>query len=279
MKKFLTVLIFTLAILLTLGLLLYPSVSSYVNSLSQSRAVAHYFDDIASVSNEEAQRMLAEAREYNGELLTKSGRFNPSEEETARYHELLDAGRGVMGVLMIDKINVKLPMYHGTDEGVLQVGLGHMQGTSLPVGGPSTHAFITGHRGLPSSTLLTELDKMVEGDRFILYVLGETMTYEVDNIVTVLPHDVKELNITPGADYCTLVTCTPYGINSHRLLVRGTRVDNDVSPQWETIYSGAKRLDKFLTLAVFMIPLTPLVITLAFILQRRSARKGRIALR
>ena len=176
---------------------------------------------------------------------------------------------------MIDKIDVKLPIYHGTNENVLQIGLGHLPGTSLPVGGVGTHAFITGHRGLPSSTLLTDLDKMEPGDKFSLYVMGETLTYQVDNIQTVEPHEAEALDIDPNKDYCTLVTCTPYGINTHRLLVRGNRIENDSNAGWEAMYAEARLLDRIKVILGLIVVLTPVLI-IYIIIKCRKVNKGGI---
>ena len=271
-KKYIIAIIVAVFILIDLSVLLYPSLSAYVNARSQSRAVAHYFDDVAGMDDTDIQAILEAAREYNRDLLRMANRFNYTQADTARYKALLNTGRGVMGVLAIDKINVKLPIYHGTDEDVLQVGLGHLQGTSLPVGGTGTHAFITGHRGLPSSTLLTELDKLAEGDTFALYIMGETLTYRVDNIQTVLPEEVSSLDIDPDMDYCTLVTCTPYGVNSHRLLVRGYRIEN-LNPGWDAVYADARRLDKALVILLFLAPAVPALV-IYLVIRCRKIRKG-----
>jgi len=260
MKKYMFGIVMTLGVFITLSVLLYPTVSDYLNSRSQSRVVARYFDDVVHMDDEKPQRLLKAAREYNRKLLKNNYRFKFTEQETTEYRSLLNTGGDVMGVLVIDKINVKLPIYHGTDEGVLHAGVGHIQGSSLPVGGTGTHSFITGHRGLPSATLLSNLNKMAEGDIFILYVLGETLTYQVDQIQTVEPHEVETLAIDPDMDYCTLVTCTPYGVNSHRLLVRGQRVENADTADWNSIYAGAKRLDKLIIILIFTVPVLPVLI-------------------
>ena len=221
--------VFTAGVLLVfiagLSILLYPYVTGYINSQRQSRVVAQYHRDIETLSEEEFADLLDAAHEYNRTLRGKSGRYTLSEKEMEEYLSLLDPfGNGIIGTLTIDKINVNLPIYHGTNEGVLRMGAGHLEGTSLPVGGLGTHSVITGHRGLPTAILLTELDKMVIGDTFVLNILGAMLTYEVDQIIVVEPHEIDELAIDAEKDYCTLVTCTPYGINSHRMLVRGARV-------------------------------------------------------
>ena len=275
MKNKMIKILFIIGIIATLSVLLYPFVADHVNSRNQSRVVSYYFEDIAEMDDSDRQAMLEAAHEYNINLLYKTNRFVFTDEDTLIYKKQLDAGRGIMGILKIDKINVNLPIYHGTDEGVLQVGAGHLRGTSLPVGGIGTHAFITGHRGLPSSTLLSNLDKMVKGDIFIIYVMGETLTYEVDDIQTVIPEDVDALNIYPDKDYCTLVTCTPYGINTHRLLVRGHRVDGVAESQSEMSGTGSKRPEKIVVIGIFMIPVLPILLIIAIIKCVKIYRKGK----
>lgn len=207
-------------------LLLYPTVSEFWNSYHQTRAVITYAETVSAMEEQERAKQREAAQAYNAELLEKQNRFRMSEAEQERYDVLLDVtGTGIMGYVEIPGIKVSLPIYHGTGEAALQSGAGHIEGTSLPVGGESTHAALSGHRGLPSARLFTDLDKMKEGDIFTLHVLGETLTYEVDRILTVEPDEVEALEILPGEDLCTLVTCTPYGINSHRLLVRGHRIE------------------------------------------------------
>jgi sortase A len=276
MKKFVIIIsLLTLGLFIGVSVLLYPALADYVNSKSQSRIVAGYIDDVAGMDDSKKQAMLEAAREYNQELLYSESRFRFTEKDWAEYKLLLNTGRGVMGILAIDKIDVKLAIYHGTDEGNLQIGLGHMQGTSLPVGGPGTHACITGHRGLPSSTLLSELDRMAEGDTFVLYIMGEALTYRVDQIKTVEPHEVQSLGIDPDKDYCTLVTCTPYGVNSHRLLVRGQRTENAMNAGWAAVYADLRRLDKPMVILICLIPALPVLICLV-ILRGRKIRKGGI---
>jgi len=273
MKRKIIGLTVILVVVIDLCVLLYPTASSYFNSLSQSRAVIRYLDDVSGLQEENVQALLEAARAYNRALLQRTNRFLFTDEEKLEYERQLDIGRGVMGVLVIDKINVKLAIYHGTDEGVLQVGLGHMQGTSLPVGGAGTHAFITGHRGLPSSTLLTDLDKMAEGDTFALYIMGETLTYRVDHIQTVEPHEIESLDIDRDMDCCTLVTCTPDGINPLRLLGRGRRAENAAGAGWEAIHADARWLDKIMTLLLFAVPVLPAMI-LYFVFKCRKIHKG-----
>ena len=213
--------------LLGLGLILYPSVADWWNSFHQSRAVAAYAQKVANLDSSEYDRILAEAEAYNNKLAAKGIKWTMNEEEIAAYEEELDiTGTGIMGYITIPKIHVELPIYHGIDDAVLQIAIGHLPETSLPVGGESTHSVVSGHRGLPSAKLFTDIDKLVEGDTWTVNVLNRTLTYEVDQIRVVEPSDLSNLKIEQGKDYFTLITCTPYGINTHRLLVRGHRVDN-----------------------------------------------------
>lgn len=219
-----------LLLVVGVGLLLYPTVSDWWNSFHQSRAIADYRHQVDDNSQEDNEALWDEAVAYNASLSRDDGRFVPSPEEEQAYAEVLDVtGTGIMGYVDIPKIGVSLPIYHGIDEAVLQIAIGHIPGSSLPVGGGGTHTVISGHRGLPSARLFTDIDQLELGDRFTLHVLDQALTYEVDQIVTVLPDDIGELAIEDGRDYCTLVTCTPYGVNDHRLLVRGHRVPTEES--------------------------------------------------
>ena len=278
MKKKYIVWIFVTLIIVDLFLWLYPTVSDYVNSKTQSQAVAGYEESLADMDDERTQLLLKEAREYNQRLLSKENRFAFTSDETDEYKRTLGMSRGIIGILTIDKIDVKLPIYHGTDEGVLQVGLGHIPGTSLPVGGEGTHAFITGHTGLPSSTLFTNLNRLTEGDEFSLYVLGETLRYRVDNIQKVRPNEARALNIDPQKDYCTLVTCYPYGINNKRLLVRGHRVAETTSTiiaaERAALAGNAQQVDKGSVILIFTIPVLPILIVYIALKCRRIQTGG-----
>lgn len=228
MKKALPVLL----IILGAGLLLYPSVANYYNSLVQARVITGYNDAVRNMAQDDIDAMWNEAVMYNrgrryGTDFAHLGTLLEDKEAMAKYNSTLDVtGTGVMGYIEIPKLAVRLPIYHGTDEGVLRVAAGHLEWTSLPVGGKGQHAVLTGHRGLPNAKLFTDLPELSLGDTFVLRILDRALTYRVDQIVTVLPEDIDELKPVAGKDYCTLVTCTPYGINTHRLLVRGTRVKN-----------------------------------------------------
>ena len=247
MKKHLTTVRRVLVLLAGAALLLYPTASDYWNSFHQSRAIAGYSETVSSLNQEDYERVWREACEYNARMAGKTTPYKLSDEEWESYHAQLNvAGSGVMGYIDIPKIKVTLPVYHGTDESVLQVAAGHIESSSLPVGGASSHCVISGHRGLPSAKLFTDLDQLGEGDIFQLQILNETLTYEVDQIRIVLPQEVGELNIVQGQDYCTLVTCTPYGINSHRMLVRGRRIANPEEVSVVRITADAIRIDPVL---------------------------------
>lgn len=213
------------ALLLGSFLLLYPTLSEHINTMHQSRAIQKYNEITASMSGDQYDAVFEAADEYNKKIAETEGvLFKPS--LVPGYKDTLDiTGTGIMGYLTIEKIRVELPIYHTVDENVLQIAAGHLPGTSLPVGGLGTHAVLSGHRGLPSARLFTDLDKMEIGDLFYITVLSEVLTYQVDQITVVDPSEVDDLKIDPHRDYCTLFTCTPYGVNSHRLLVRGVRVE------------------------------------------------------
>lgn len=226
MKKHLSTIILVLILLTGLSLVLYPTVSEYWNMYHQSRIISDYTDDVEEIDEEEYARMWQEAQEYNRELARDGNCWKMTKEQKQKYYSVLNVGgTGVMGYIEIPKIHCSLPVYHGADESILQVAVGHIEGSSLPVGGSSTHCVLSGHRGLPSAKLFTDLDQMEKGDIFLLKILNETLAYEVDQIKTVLPEEMDNLKIEEGEDLCTLVTCTPYGVNSHRLLVRGHRTE------------------------------------------------------
>ncbi len=208
------------------AIFLYPSISDWWNSMHATQAIAGYVSAVEDMSEEEKETMMEQARVYN-ESLPNGVNFNLSAEQYAQYESILDiTGTGIMGYVQIKSIGVNLPVYHGVDEGILQIAVGHIPGSSFPIGGERTHCVMSGHRGLPSAKLFSDLDKLSEGDTFTVTVLDETVTYMVDQIRIVLPEETDELAIVDGEDYCTLTTCTPYGINSHRILMRGHRVDN-----------------------------------------------------
>ena len=225
--RHLTTILLVAVFMIGIGLIGYPSFSDYWNSFHQSRAIMNYTETVANMDQEKFDALIQEAEEYNAKLARTGINWTMSEEQQKQYDSLLNFdGTGDMGYINIPKINVELPIYHGTSDSVLQTSIGHLAETSLPVGGESTHTVLSGHRGLPSAKLFTDLDKLTEGDTFTLNILNQTLTYEVDQIRIVEPTDLSDLQIVEGQDLCTLVTCTPYGINTHRLLVRGHRIAN-----------------------------------------------------
>lgn len=227
MRKHISTIIAVLIFITGLSLLLYPTVSECWNSLYQSKVVANYSDKMKKMTQKQKQAAIDAAVAYNKTLVLNDARFTPTEEQSATYNSLLDAdGLGMMGYIVIPKISCKLSIHHTVNDSVLQVGVGHLEGSSLPVGGKSTHCVLSSHRGLPSAKLFTELDELVKGDIFYLHVYDRVLTYKVDHITTIEPDDYSLFEIEEGKDLCTLFTCTPYGINTHRLVVRGHRISD-----------------------------------------------------
>lgn len=239
--------------------------------MHQSRAIAEYSEEVERLDEELYQKFWEDAKAYNLTLIGKANRFTMSEEEREEYEGLLDiSGSGIIGYVEIPAIDCKLPIYHGSDEAVLQIAVGHIEGSSLPVGGAGTHCVLSGHRGLPSAKLFSNLDKLEIGDTFMLKVLDETLTYEVDQILVVEPDETEALAIEEGEDYCTLITCTPYGINTHRLLVRGHRVPN----QEDRSAAGGDRRVANLWPVISLAAVMALMLLLVLLLVRGRKRKG-----
>lgn len=256
MKKHLSTALLLLVLLAGVALLLYPTASDYWNSFHQSRAIAGYAESVSGLNAVDYEHIWRSAREYNARLLERANPFRVLEEDEADYNGELNVGNnGIMGYIEIPSIEVSLPIYHGTSDGVLQVAVGHLQGSSLPVGGPSTHCVLSGHRGLPSAKLFTNLDQLAEGDIFMLRILNETLTYEVDQIHIVLPDEMGDLVVQEGQDHCTLITCTPYGVNTHRLLVRGKRIETPEAASSARITADAVRIDPILVAPVAAAPM------------------------
>ncbi|MGM9538976.1 MAG: class C sortase [Candidatus Onthomonas sp.] len=269
MRKHLSTIVLFLVFFVGLSLLLYPTVSDYWNSLHQSRAIATYAEEVANLDGDHYDRLWADAEAYNRTLPDKENRYRLSDEEREEYESLLNvSGNGIIGYIEIPEINCSLPIYHGTDEAVLQIAVGHIEGTSLPVGGEGTHCVLSGHRGLPSAKLFTDLDKLKEGDIFMLRVLDETLTYEVDRILIVEPDEVDALEMEAGKDYCTLVTCTPYGINTHRLLVRGHRIENQAEARTVRVTADAMQIDPIIVAPLVAAPML-LVLLIILLLPKR----------
>ena len=271
-RKHFTTILLVLILLTGVSLLLYPTVSDYWNSFHQSRAIASYVEAVAEIDNTDYEKMWQEAVAYNEKLKDNSGRWTPTDEELEEYERLLNVSdTGIMGYIEIPKIKVSLPIYHGTDEAILQIAIGHIPGSSLPVGGKGTHCVVSGHRGLPSAKLFTDLDQLEEGDLFMMRILDETLTYEVDQILIVEPEELSDLEIDEDKDLCTLVTCTPYGINSHRLLVRGHRVEN-LKEDTIRVTADAQQIDPVMVAPVVAVPLILLLGIGAWIGGRRRRR-------
>lgn len=254
------------------SVLLYPTVSDYWNSLHQSQAIATYADSVENMDEQDYEKLWDAAISYNQKLFQSGHGLGLKDEEKEEYNELLDvSGTGIMSYIEIPKIKCSLPVYHGTDEGVLQIAVGHIEGSSLPVGGLNTHCVLSGHRGLPSAKLFSNLDKLEEGDIFMIRTLDQTLTYEVDQIRIVLPDEVEDLKIEEGKDLCTLVTCTPYGINTHRLLVRGHRVANQEEAEAVRVTADAMLVDNRIVAMCIAVPvLVLLLIYVAFGGRRRK---------
>ena len=269
MKRKLSTMLLILVFFAGLSLLLYPSLSDYWNSFHASQAVATYSEEVRNLNADKYDRLIREAREYNAALPGRYKAFFLSESDRSTYNALLDVnGTGVMGYIEIPTIQISLPIYHGTEDEVLQIAVGHLDWSSLPVGGEGTHCVLSGHRGLPSAKLFTNLDKLVAGDKFVIRVLDEVMTYEVDQILIVEPNDLSALAIEKGKDLCTLVTCTPYGVNSHRLLVRGHRVENE--SEEIRVTSDAIKIDHLIVAPAVALPM---LLALLFILLVSGKKK------
>ena len=269
-----TTVFLVLLLLAGVSLLLYPSLSDYWNSMHQTRAIASYAETVSQLDTAQYDEMWKAAQDYNRSLAERETAFALTDEQKAAYESLLDvSGLGVMGYIEIPEIDCSLPIYHGTEESVLQVAVGHLEWSNLPVGGEGTHCVLSGHRGLPSAKLFTNLDKLAVGDTFLLRVLDEVLTYEIDQILIVEPEQVDALGIVPGEDYCTLVTCTPYGINTHRLLVRGHRVENTPEAARMHVTADATQFDPLLVAPVLAIPVLLLLLMILLVPKRR--RKSR----
>ena len=259
-----------LIFLLGLSLLLYPAVSDYWNSKHQTRAIAVYSEEVSGLDENQYQALWEAAAAYNASLLERNNAYLLTEEQKAAYEQLLNvSGLGIMGYIEIPSIDCSLPIYHGTEESVLQIAIGHLEWTSLPVGGESTHCVLSGHRGLPSAKLFTNLDKLQEGDVFLLRVLDEVLTYEVDQILIVEPQETGALRIVEGEDLCTLVTCTPYGINTHRLLVRGHRIENAPEARLVRVTADAVQIEPLLVAPIVALPML-LVLLILLLLPKRT---------
>lgn len=272
MKKVsLSTIILVITLIIGVSLLLYPTISNYWNQVHQSKAMVEYAEVVSNMSDDKYERFLTEANEYNKKLAKSSTHWRLSDKELEEYNRLLDiSGTGIMGQIEIPKINCSLTVYHDTADEVLQIAVGHIPGSSLPVGGTSTHTVLSGHRGLPSAKIFTHLDQLEKGDLFMIRVLDEVLTYEVDSILIAEPNDFSALGIEQGEDYCTLVTCTPYGVNTHRLLVRGHRIENIKQSLSARVTADAMQIEPLLVATFVGIP----ILLTMFLLMILSGRKN-----
>ena len=275
MKKNKSTIILILVFFVGLSVMLYPTISDYVNQLHQTRAVANYAADVDKLSDADYTAYFEAADAFNAQIAADpDALYFP--DRFPSYESTLDVtGTGIMGYITIEKIGVELPIYHGTSDAVLQVAAGHLEGTSLPVGGASTHAVISAHRGLPSAKLFTNLDQLEVGDTFTITVLDRVLTYEVDRISIVLPTETDLLQPVEGQDYVTLMTCTPYGINTHRLLVRGHRVNTRESQKHVRVTADATRIDPIITAPVIALPMLAVLLIWLLVTTRKRPKAGK----
>jgi sortase A len=269
MKKKLTTIIPIIVLLIGLGIFLYPTVANYWNSFHQTRAIGVYAEEVENLDEEEYEKLMAEAVEYNDKIAKSGIRWTMSDEERASYENTLNlGGTGMIAYIEISKIDVTLPIYHGTNDEVLVRSIGHIEGSSLPVDGESVHCILSGHRGLPSAKLFSDLDKLSEGDTFLIRTLNEVLTYEVDQIRVVEPSDLSTLIIEKGKNYCTLVTCTPYGVNTQRLLVRGHRIETEDNREI-MVLAEALQIKTTYVAVIIAVPTLILLALIAIIFRRR----------
>lgn len=274
MKNHRSTILLILILLIGLSLMLYPSFADWWNSFHSSRAIASYVEQVANIDDAQYEELWDAAWDYNQSLLHRPNDFLLSDEQQEIYKSLLDiGGNGIMGYIEIPVIDVMLPIYHGTGESVLQIAVGHLDWTSLPVGGAGSHCVVSGHRGLPSARLFTDLDRLEVGDVFMLHVLNEILTYEIDQILIVEPQDTDPLLIEPGKDLCTMITCTPYGINSHRMLVRGHRIESQEEAKVIRITADAVRIEPLMVAPIVAVPI---LLVLLIILLLPKQKKGKL---
>ena len=259
-----------------LSVLLYPTISDFWNEKRQSKAVMNYDDLLVDLTPEDYSALFAQAEAYNKKLKNLPFPFMNHKNLAEEYYTTLDVnGDGMMGYITIEKIKVQLPVYHGTSDKVLNSAVGHVEGSSIPVGGESTHSVLSAHRGLPSAKLFTNLDKMEIGDVFTIKILDKIITYQVDQILIVLPHETEALNVVPGEDYCTLVTCTPYGINTHRMLVRGTRIENIEEKKVINVITEAYQIDPLIVTPAVAAPMLGLLLVVLLVKSGKSNKKSK----
>ena len=255
MRAHKTVILLTLGFLIGISVLLYPSFSNYWNSKTQSRAIVDYESVLEYLEPEDYSAIFQAAYDYNEALYAVEYPLLNYKEVPGYYEALKIEGTSIIGYVKIDKIGVELPIYHGTSDEVLNIGVGHLEGSSLPVGGESTHSVMSAHRGLPSAKLFTDLDRLEPGDTFQITVLDQVLTYQVDQVKVITPKEIADLQIVEGKDYCTLFTCTPYGINTHRLLVRGIRIETITEKPVIYVANEAFRIEPLLVTPAVAAPM------------------------
>lgn len=270
MRDRLTYIVLIIVFLIGLSAVLYPSLADYHNSKVQTQAIGDYESVLSTMTKEDYSALFEAAEEYNARLRQINQPFM-NYKQVEGYDELLNvSGNGIIGYISIDKIGVELPIYHGTSSAVLSVAAGHLEGSSLPVGGNSTHSAISAHRGLPSAKLFTNLDKIDVGDTFLITVLDRVLTYEVDSVLIVNPNELDTLYVSEDEDHCTLITCTPYGINTHRLLVRGTRIETVKEKPAIFVRNEAFIIDPIIVTPILAVPM--LIVLLVFMMIKYRKR-------
>ena len=275
MKKHSGTILLVLIFFVGLAVMLYPTISDYINQRNQTRVVNSYAQQVDGLSDADYTAYFDAADVFNQEIAADPDALYHAD-HFSTYSTTLDVtGTGIMGYITIPRIGVELPIYHGTSDAVLQVAAGHLEGTSLPVGGESTHAVISAHRGLPSAKLFTNLDQLEVGDTFTITVLDRVLTYEVDNISIILPTETDSLKVVDGKDYVTLMTCTPYGINTHRLLVRGHRVNTRESQKHVRVTADATRIDPIITAPVIALPMLAVLLIWLLVTTRKRPKAGK----
>lgn len=278
MKKHLSTILCILIFVVGLSIMLYPTVSNYINSKNASRVIADYNAALADASHEDITAWLDAARDYNRRLANTPNAFYFPDLVEGYEDTLNITGTGIMGYIDVDKVNIHLPIYHGVSDVVLQIGVGHLPGTSMPIGGTSTHSVLSGHTGLPSSRLFTDLYDIEIGDTFTVTVANRTITYEIDQIKIVEPEQTEDLQIVPGKDYCTLFTCYPYGVNSHRMLLRGVRIDNievdEENHMTAYVANEAFRIDSIIVALIVGTPMLIILLTLIAVSDRIKKKKN-----
>lgn len=270
LKKDISLIALVLVFFLGLSIMLYPLLANYWNQRTQSQSIMDYAAMLENLSEEDYSEYFQEADTYNQELRNLSMPLINAD-EISGYQDLLNLmGNGIMGYISIEKIGVELPIYHGTSSSVLNMAVGHLEGTSLPVGGTGTHTVLSAHRGLPSAKLFSDLDKLVVGDTFEITVLNRVLTYEVEQILIVEPHETDSLAIDSDRDLCSLITCTPYGVNTHRLIVQAHRIETEEAKPLLYVANDAYRIDPIIVTPVVAMPMLFVLLVVLMVKYRKK---------